>query len=66
MVGDTFIKGNLKGRLLTVLQETGGPSTGYKWVQVLTLVDEQGRWLTPCQTYRSNHFKKAERDFIAR
>lgn len=55
-----FAKGKLKGTL-RVTQKEGYK---YRWVNCLALLDEDGRWLSS-MSWRTNHFKKAERDLLS-
>lgn len=60
--GIVLRKGNIQGSLQVVPDERR-TSKGAYWGQCLTLVDGNGKMLTPCEKFRSNAIKKAVKHF---
>ncbi len=58
-----FKKGNITGFLKLVSVEKITCKGRAYFTDCLTLVDSEGNWLTPCETFRSNAFKKATLHF---
>lgn len=58
-----FKKGNVTGFLKLVIVEKITSKGRAYFTGCLTLVDSEGNWLTPCETFRSNAHKKAALHF---
>ena len=61
LFGEPIRKGDLFGMLQHTLVERGGPEKGYRWVNVLAVLDKDGRWLYT-KSWSQNAYKQASEE----